>query len=128
MALRNREAIEEMTRAFKRMDRKIDRLLEEVVKLNKRGDKLMAWTDDMRAAISEDASVTQSAVTLLSELADKIQELINNGSDPAELQGFVDEVRSNTTKLADAVKAQTPVATEPPATPVEPGVEPEPTE
>lgn len=84
----------------------------------------MAWIDDMRAELANNTSVSQGAVVAVNQLADKVQELINNGSDPAALQGFVDTLRANDTAVADAIKARTPAASEPAPTPVEPSVEP----
>ena len=57
-------------------------------------------------------------------LADKVQELINNGADPVELQAFVD-TRANDTAVSDAIKARTAAVSEPAPVPVEPQVQPE---
>lgn len=88
------------------------------------GEIEMAWIDDMRAELATNTSVAQSGVVAVNALADKVQELINNGSDPAELQSFVDTLRDNDVKLSDAIKARTAAATDPAPTPVEPKVDP----
>jgi uncharacterized phage infection (PIP) family protein YhgE len=88
-------------------------------------EMIMSWKDDLKAAIEEDTSVTQGVVDLLAKQADQIQELINNGTDPAEMQKFVDEIRANTGMVAAAVTANTPVPPEP--TPVVPQPEVQPT-
>ena len=82
------------------------------------------WLDDLRVAAAESASVSQSAVVAINALADKIQEVINNGGDPAELQALVDSLRADDAKVAAAIVARTPAAAEPPPTPVEPEVLP----
>lgn len=84
----------------------------------------MAWIDDMRAELANNTTVAQGAVVAVNTLADKVQELINNGADPAELQSFVDTLRANDVAVSDAIKARTASASEPAPAPVEPAVEP----
>ena len=84
----------------------------------------LMWLDDLRVAAAESASVSQSAVVAINGLADKIQEVINNGGDPVELQALVDGLRADDAKVAAAIVARTPAAAEPPPTPVEPEVLP----
>lgn len=84
----------------------------------------MAWIDDMRAELANNTSVSQSGVIAVNTLADKVQELINAGSDPAELQAFVDTLRANDVALSDAIKTRTGSSGEPAPTPVEPTVPP----
>ena len=54
-----------------------------------------------------------------------LQELINSGSDPDELQAFVDTLRANDAALSEAIKARTAAVGEPAPVPVEPMVQPE---
>jgi hypothetical protein len=54
-----------------------------------------------------------------------VQELINNGADPDELQAFVDTLRANDTAVSEAIKARTAAVSEPAPVPVEPQVQPE---
>jgi hypothetical protein len=70
-------------------------------------------------------SVSQSAVVAVNALADRVQELINSGADPAELQAFVDMLRANDAALSEAIKARTAAVSEPAPEPVEPLVQPE---
>ena len=84
----------------------------------------MSWKDELKAAIEEDTTVTQGVVDLLAKQTDQIQQLINDGADPAEMQRFVDEIRANTGAVAAAVAANTPAASEP--TPVTPDPEVDP--
>lgn len=85
----------------------------------------MAWIDDMRSAVAANTTVTQGAVVAMNKLADKLQELINSGADPVELQAFVDTLRSDDAALAAAIAQHTPAEAEPAPTPVEPEVQPE---
>jgi len=70
----------------------------------------MATLEDIRAEVARNTDVDASAVQLLKALTDKIQQLIDQGADPAALQGLVDELKSNNDKLAAAVAANTPGA------------------
>ena len=87
-----------------------------LIRTAKKGATIMATVMDMKAAVEQDTSVTNSAVILIQSLAAKIQELINQGADPAALQALVDELNANNATLAAAVAANTPVdPTAPPA-------------
>lgn len=77
----------------------------------------MADLTALQAAVEEDATVDASAITLIEQLADSVEAL---KTDPAALQAFVDQLRSQSAGLAAAVSANTPAAPEPPAEP-EPG-------
>jgi hypothetical protein len=63
-------------------------------------------------------------VVALNTLADKVQELINSGADPVELQAFVDTLRANDAAVSEAIKAGTAAVSEPAPIPVEPLVQP----
>lgn len=108
--------------AFLVMNKKLDWIIKT---LSTEGEQTMAWIDDMRTEISNNTSVSQSAVVAVNRLADQLQEVINSGADPAELQALVDTLRNNDAAVAAAVAARTSAAQEPPPTPVEPEVTPE---
>jgi hypothetical protein len=55
----------------------------------------------------------------------RVQELINSGADPDELQAFVNTLRANDAALSDAIKARTAAVSEPAPMPVEPQAQPE---
>jgi hypothetical protein len=93
--------------------------------MKKEGTINMAWIDDMRAELANNTSVSQSAIMAVNALADKVQELINAGADPDELQAFVDTLRANDAAVSEAIKARTAAASEPAPVPVEPQVQPE---
>jgi Phage conserved hypothetical protein BR0599 len=93
---------------LRRMNRKLDLIINRLDKIEKEGVTEMAWIEDMRAELANNTSVSQGAVVAVNTLADKVQELINNGADPVELQAFVDTLRANDTAVSDAIKAAPP--------------------
>jgi hypothetical protein len=66
--------------------------------------------DALQAEVSRNTDVDSSAITLLTGLSQKIQDLINAGSNPAQLQAFADSLKASSDSLAAAVTANTPVA------------------
>lgn len=61
--------------------------------------------DDLKAAVTAEDTVIDSAITLLQGLATQIASL---KTDPAALQALSDEVKAKSQALADAVTANTP--------------------
>lgn len=61
--------------------------------------------EQLRTEVERNSSVDDSAIQLMTALADKIEELKNS---PAELQTLVDNLRAKTDALAAAVVANTP--------------------
>lgn len=110
---------------LRRVNRKLDLVMDKLDIIGAEGVPKMAWIDDMRAELANNTSVSQGAVVAVNTLADKVQELINSGADPDELQAFVDTLRANDTSLSDAIKARTAAVSEPAPLPVEPQVQPE---
>lgn len=66
--------------------------------------------DALTAAVARNTDVTESAITLLNGLKQKLDELIASGSDPAALQALADTLGAETQKLADAVTTNTTAA------------------
>lgn len=62
---------------------------------------------DLVAAVAEESTVVDSAITLLSTLADKIAA---TAGDAAAATALAAEVRAKTQALSDAVVANTPAA------------------
>ena len=114
-----------LLKELRRMNRKLDLVIEKLDIIEAEGVIEMAWIDDMRAELANNTSVSQSAVVAVNTLADKVQELINSGADPDELQAFVDTLRANDAVLSEAIKARTAAVNEPAPVPVEPQVQPE---
>lgn len=112
-----------LLKELRRMSRKLDLLIEKLDIIEAEGVIEMAWIDDRELA--NNTSVSQSAVVAVNTLADKVQELINTGADPDELQAFVDTLRANDAALSEAIKAGTAAVSEPAPAPVEPLVQPD---
>ena len=114
-----------LLKELRRVNRKLDLVIEKLDIIEAEGVIEMAWIDEMRTEIENNTSVSQSAVVAVNALADRVQELINSGADPAELQAFVDTLRANDAALSEAIKARTAAVSEPAPEPVEPLVQPE---
>jgi phage shock protein A len=72
------------------------------------GAKAMASElDDLTAKVTENADVTQSAITLLNGLKEQLDAA---GTDPAALAALSQALGSSSSALADAVAANTPAA------------------
>lgn len=69
--------------------------------------------DDLTQAVTEEKTAVDSAVTLINGIADQIATASN---DP-KVQDLANQVRASAKKLSDAVIANTPAATNPPAEP-----------
>jgi DNA gyrase/topoisomerase IV subunit A len=107
-----------------RWDRLEERVLEliaaqmlELARLNKQGftklhtelRKIMATIAEVEADVARQSTVADSIVALLQGVAQQLKDLIAAGSvTPAELQTVIDGIDANTTKLSDAVTANTP--------------------
>jgi plasmid stabilization system protein ParE len=61
--------------------------------------------EELRAEVERNSSVDDSAIQLITTLADQIEQHQNN---PAELQTLVETLRAKTDSLAAAVLAGTP--------------------
>ena len=116
------DAIEFQNWVVKKLNR-IEQLLLSIQRTE--GYELM-WLDDLKSEVANNTTVSQGAVVAINSLADKLQEVINAGADPVELQAIVDTIRANDAAVASAITARTPAAAEPAPTPVEPTVEPAP--
>ena len=67
----------------------------------------MAALDDLRNTVAQNRDVTESAITLLEGLKQKLDDAIASG-DPNALAQLSADLGSETTRLADAVTANTP--------------------
>lgn len=79
----------------------------------------LMWLDDFRTEVAHNTSVTEGVVVTIHKLADKLQQVIDSGGDPVELQALVDQLKANDGAIADAIAANTPADPEA-APPVEP--------
>ena len=76
--------LKELRQSYRKLDLIMDRL--DIIKTE--GAIEITWIDDMRAELANNTSVAQSAVVAVNSLADKVQEMINAGADPAESAGL----------------------------------------
>lgn len=71
--------------------------------------RIMATIADVDAAVSAESDVVNSAVTLLDQLKQMLQDALNSG-DPAAVQAVLDKIAASKQNLADAVARNTPAA------------------
>lgn len=90
-------------------DDRLDRLLVLVTQLLQKDTKIMATLDDITAAVAAEATVEQSAITLLTSLHDQLAAALAS-QDPAAIQAVVDQLGTNTAALSAAIAANTPAA------------------
>lgn len=69
------------------------------------GERFMGKFDDLQAAVAANQEVTQSAITLINGLADKLDDA---AGDPALIAQLSADLRSQSQALADAITANTP--------------------
>lgn len=75
-------------------------------------NQIMTILDDLKGQVARNTTVTQSAVTLLQGLKQKLDDAIASG-DPAQLQALSDQLGKDDQALADAITANTPAAPTP---------------
>lgn len=69
---------------------------------------MSAQLDALTAAVAQNTTITESAITLITGLKAQLDAAIANGSDPAALVALSDSIGAETAKLAAAVSANTP--------------------
>ena len=73
--------------------------------------------DDLKAAVAEETTVTESVVVLLTDISKRLNDAVASG-DTEAIKAVTAEITASKDKLAAAVLANTPAAkVEPPATP-----------
>jgi uncharacterized protein YoxC len=91
---------------LERIEQKVDLLLGVTVGVAKK-EKLMF--DEIIAAVDEQSTVIDGAITAFNGLAAKVQELVSAGTvSPEQVTALANAIRANSQKLADAVAANTP--------------------
>jgi hypothetical protein len=89
------------------VDAKLDLALLRLGASEERDLAMSAEVDRIRASVTQLTSVTQGAVTLLGQLAQRVRDL---QSDPAALAALANEIDQRKAELAGAVQANTPAA------------------
>jgi hypothetical protein len=82
----------------------VERALETLIR---QGANIMSVLDTLNDAVARNKTVTDSAVTLLQGLKQRLDAAIASG-DPAKVQALSDALGAETSTLADAVTANTP--------------------
>lgn len=83
----------------------VQRILSLLSRVFQQGVKMAGEVQALQAEVAKNTEVTESVITLVTNLAAKIEELKN---DPVALQKLADDLKANTGKLSDAVIANTP--------------------
>jgi hypothetical protein len=66
---------------------------------------------DLQAAVAQETTVEQSAITLLKNLSAQLAVAIESGNPIAAVEAVIAQMNTNQTALAEAVTANTPSAT-----------------
>ena len=69
--------------------------------------QMSAELDVLTAQVHSNTTVITSAITLINGLAQRIQDLIDAGANPAAFQALADELKAKDDELAAAVTANT---------------------
>ena len=85
----------------------IEDIKRKLSKLFRQGEEVMADLTALTAEVERNTAVDQSAIALLTGLAEQIEAL---KTDPVALQNLADQMRGSSDALAQAVAANTPAA------------------
>lgn len=96
-------------RILRSIDRKLGEMTGLLRTLIEKEAAMSQATDNLAAAVQRETSVVSSVTTLISGLAAQIKE---TSSDP-QVQALADQINANSDTLANAVTANTPVASDP---------------
>lgn len=96
--------------ALERIELKLDRILKRFALVIDKEDQMAVTLDDLKAKVEAETSVAESAITLLVQLKGLLDAAIAGG-DMAKIQEIADAIDAETTRIADAVTANTPAAT-----------------
>lgn len=84
---------------------RLDQIVAQLANLTQGVANMSVELDALEAEVSRNTEVDQSAITLLTGLAEQIEAL---KADPVKLQALADSLRSSSDALAAAVVANTP--------------------
>jgi len=103
-----------LTRQLYRIERKLDFVLRQLGREREEDAEMAAVLADVQAAVAANTTQIGSVVELIRGFADLLQEAIDRGASPAELQALVDELRASDQALAEAAAT---IPTAPPTPP-----------
>lgn len=81
----------------------------ELPKLIKKVDKIMATMQELRDAVKRNTDVDESVVTLIEGISQQLKDA-QASQDPQALQEVIDQLDADTKRMADAVTANTKAA------------------
>lgn len=96
--------------AFDTVLARLDVIDARIQQLHQTTEEAMADLTRITTEVEENGSVIDSAVVLLGSLSQQIRDL---STDPAALEALADSLDANSTRLAEAVVANTPAAPTP---------------
>lgn len=96
--------------ALERLNGKLDRILDQLLHIQMQERQEMINLDALKASVEKETTVTQSAITLMQQLSDLIEQ---NKADPVALQALADQIDAQASALGSAVQANTPAPTTP---------------
>jgi len=82
-------------------------LSNQMARIERKQEALMATMNDLRAAVARNTSVDESVLTLLAGISQQLKDAQASG-DPAALQEVINQLDANTDRMAAAVTANTP--------------------
>lgn len=96
------------------IDRELKRIFHLLQKQERQIEHMAYDFTTLEAAVAEETTVTQSAITLINGIADQIAAAVAAANaDPAvqaQIQGYADQLKSTADSLSAAVQANTPAA------------------
>lgn len=91
-----------------RIERVVSRVAADVRRLTKQGENMSQELDDLKAEVTVVRTVEESAITLISGIAARIQAAIDAGGTAADFIAMKADLDASSNALAAAVAANTP--------------------
>jgi chromosome segregation ATPase len=95
---------------FKKINLKLDAILNRLASIQKKEERIMASLDDIELAVTENTTLDGSIVEMVNGLAAQIEAL---KTDPVKLAALATSLRASSAAITAAILANTPV--EPPS-------------
>ena len=93
-----------------RLEAKLDQVLAAQAAAQQREEMELMTLAELKAKVEATTTIEESAVALLTGLAQQLKDALANGADPAAIQAIADELDAGTNDLAAAISANTPAA------------------
>jgi hypothetical protein len=92
---------------FRSTNRRFDEIEYLLHQLLRQGNQIMATLQDVQQAVTDEKTVEDSVLALLTQVEQMLKDAIA-ANDPAAMQAIVDQITANKQTMADAVAANTP--------------------